>query len=507
MKQRKIKTTISVVSGNSFTSYSGYKVNFDDDEWKIKVGITVNLAAVKELIKDELFYSYKVVLKYMVENHSANTIRSYHHAVLRYFKTQNSSDFSIVDITNYRANKKNNVYLVRLRAFLIRWHKLQEPGVSDDLIDQIKEWNLPRNETGAAVLSNDPNKCPLEDIERETFLIKSANAVENGDIAISDFAVSLIFSSLGVRSEQISQLKIKDVRVAEGRVHPYSINMPLSKKGKGFRGAFSESFLVEEIYRVIRLHVDDLVCQVRDRFDFSVKDTDIQRMPLFPSNKIWNSDSYKELLREIDGDQFHSTSYAIGKIPSNVAKKINALNRHGEPLVLNSRRLRYTFATNLVREGHDIVTTAKLLNHSGTHNVQIYFKNTVDFVKYIRERTKGQFSDFAAAFLGEVVDSSSVAKNGDRSDMQIVEENGHMGVCGRDHRCSSHPVVCYTCPNFQPLIDSDHKGLLNSLIEERSKVEKTTKDKSVIEAKDHIIKAVARVLQICQERKVVELSK
>lgn len=500
MKQVRINKKVLATENNCFQSYAGYKVNFDDDRWRIKGDVSINLSTIKEQIRSDLFYSYKVVLKYFVENYSGDTVRNYNHSVSRYFRSQDDKSFSLTAITNYRSQEENNAYMANVRAFLIRWHKLKEPGVSDDLIARLQEWKVSMNETGTAVLSNDPNKGPLEDVERESFIIKGANALENGDINVSDFAISLIFISLGVRAGQISQLKIKDVRISEGRVYPYSINMPLSKKGKGFRKEFLESFLVEDIYRIIQLHIDSLTCKINGHFGFRVENSMLGEIPLFPCRKFWSIGTYGELCNDINSDKFHTASATIGKAPNRISKKTNLLNRCRDPLILNSRRLRYTFATNLVSEGHDIVAVAKLLGHSGTHNVRIYFKNTTDFVKHIRERTKGKMSDFAAAFSGEVVDSLAVAKNGNRGDMQVVEESGHMGVCGRDYRCESHPVVCYTCPNFQPLIEADHKSLLDNLVKERSRVECMTKDQSVIEAQDHVIKAVARVLQICQER-------
>jgi len=502
MKTNKVKSQcVLVKSTNIFTSKAGYEVDFNSDKWKIKNDITINLQLAGNLLNKSLFNSYKVVLKYYSENNAGSTVRNYADAVSKYLKSQNTSHFSLTEMTNYRSNKENNNNLSNLRPVLLKWHSLQEPGVSDELAKQLSDWNIPRNPTGVAVLSNDPNKGPLTDVERESFIIKGADALEKGKISLSDFAISLIFVSLGARSEQISQLKVKDLNFEKNHVYPYSIAMPLAKKGTLFRGGFLKSKLVEDIYKVINLHVDDLRLKSKDKFNFKVDNKDFDNFPLFPSSVFWNVENTHDLREKIKGDFFHKCAVVIATSPGKIAKKIKLINRNGKPLVINSRRFRYTFATNLVKEGHDIVTVAKLLTHNGTHNVYCYFKNTVEFVQHIRKQTKGSFSDFAAAFMGKVVNDSNVAKNGDKCDMHVVEEYGHMGVCGRDYRCDSHAIVCYTCPNFQPLVEANHERLLEDLLEERSRIEVTTDDQLVIGAKDHAIKAVARVSQICNNMK------
>lgn len=486
------------LNSSTFKSKSNHFINFDSDKWKLKNNITINLELVKGHMDPGLFDSYKTVLRYLSENNAASTVRSYDSAVLRYLRVQKVSDFSLVNVTNYRSNKANDEWLSKLRPVLLRWHKLREKGVSDELIDTLKSWKVAQNKSGVAVLVNDPSKGPLTDTERESFINSSAHALENNVINISDFAIGLIFCSLGVRPEQVSQLKVRDVCTKGGHMNPHSIRIPLAKTGSGFRAGFMEFGIVEEIHKILSLHIENLEVKVCEEFNFKVDKDVFMEIPLFQSSLFWSIGSLNDLEESNATDSYHRVAETISTVPNKIAKKLSLINRNNESLILNSRRFRYTFATNLVREGYDIVKVAKLLTHNDISNVHCYYKNSLEFVAYIRKQLSGSFSEISAAFLGKVVDSHEDAKNGGNHDMQIAENNGHIGVCGTEGRCDSQPLACYSCGNFQPLKDANHKGLLEDLLDERQRIVNHTKDEMIIEAQDHTIKAVARVIQICQ---------
>ncbi|WP_142906336.1 tyrosine-type recombinase/integrase, partial [Klebsiella pneumoniae] len=68
----------------------------------------------------------------------------------------------------------------------------------------------------------------------------------------------------------------------------------------------------------------------------------------------------------------------------NIVNNRNVIsNRTGSLLNVTPRRLRYTIATKLAREGHNANTIAQLLDHSSTSSTGIYIKNLAESVERI----------------------------------------------------------------------------------------------------------------------------
>ncbi|HAH0925515.1 TPA: tyrosine-type recombinase/integrase, partial [Escherichia coli] len=66
------------------------------------------------------------------------------------------------------------------------------------------------------------------------------------------------------------------------------------------------------------------------------------------------------------------------------------------------RRLRYTIATMLAREGHSANTIAELLDHSSTSSTGIYIKNLADSAERIDSAVSEQLSFVADIFMNGI---------------------------------------------------------------------------------------------------------
>ncbi|MDU5168819.1 MAG: tyrosine-type recombinase/integrase, partial [Haemophilus parainfluenzae] len=82
-------------------------------------------------------------------------------------------------------------------------------------------------------------------------------------------------------------------------------------------------------------------------------------------------------------------------------------NRTGSILNITPRRLRYTIATMLAKNGHNVNTIAELLDHSSTSSAGIYIKNHADSVERIDSAVSEQLSFVADIFMNGIKSKKS----------------------------------------------------------------------------------------------------
>jgi hypothetical protein len=168
---------------------------------------------------------------------------------------------------------------------------------------------------------------------------------------------------------------------------------------------------------------------------------------------------------------------------------------------VTTRRLRYTFATRLVREGVGKLEVADLLDHTDTQNVQVYFDIKSDIVEHLDKAVALALAPLAQAFMGALVSGPEHAIRGDdpRSSVAVVGGSPTklegLGNCGSYGYCGLlAPIACYTCRSFQPWIDAPHHLVLDELLSERERREKAGLDGRMVSMMDNTICAVAEVI-------------
>ncbi|HED2890945.1 TPA: tyrosine-type recombinase/integrase, partial [Citrobacter freundii] len=82
-------------------------------------------------------------------------------------------------------------------------------------------------------------------------------------------------------------------------------------------------------------------------------------------------------------------------------------NRTDSILNVTPRRLRYTIATMLAKDGHNVNTIAELLDHSSTSSAGIYIKNHADSVERIDSAVSEQLSFVADIFMNGIKSKKS----------------------------------------------------------------------------------------------------
>lgn len=168
---------------------------------------------------------------------------------------------------------------------------------------------------------------------------------------------------------------------------------------------------------------------------------------------------------------------------------------------MTTRRLRYTFATRLVREGVPKLEVADLLDHTDTQNVQVYFDIKSDIVEHLDRAMAMALAPMAQAFMGTLVrDQTEAVRGGDPESgiATVAGTPGHvekLGNCGSFSFCGAMaPIACYTCRSFQPWMDAPHGMILDDLIKDRERKVAAGLDGRMVSMHDTTISAIAEVI-------------
>ena len=162
---------------------------------------------------------------------------------------------------------------------------------------------------------------------------------------------------------------------------------------------------------------------------------------------------------------FHPTGGMITELIAECVKRLNVVSpRTGKPLAVTTRRLRYTFASKIVRLGTAARELAELLDHSDTQNVMVYYKADSRFVERLDAAIAKHIGPTVRAFMGEIVE------RGDRTkDLIPYRDLPDLGQCGASFVCGlSAPKNCYGCRKFNAFKDGAHNAVLDSLLLERN---------------------------------------
>ena len=361
-------------------------------------------------------------------------------------------------------------------------------------IDQIR---IGGNEKGNAVLSMDPETGPLTDLE-VSGLLNALRAIETSDRFPLQWKAALWLSiALGPNPMQMALLREEDLKVFgddDGNTY-FQIDVPRHKKGDvGVRDSFRRRALNAEIGQIL---LDLIERNKAERLDWPDGAPDGIR-PLFHRQRPRPSIKYgpmAEYAMHLSSAEF-SDLVKYGAICLRVVS-----HRTNAPLKVNSRRLRYTFATRLVREGVSKREIADLLDHSDLQSVQVYFDLKSDIVEKLDKAMALALGPIAQAFMGKVVRGPEEATRGSDPASKVAvfdAENAaikEVGSCGSFSFCRlAAPVACYTCKSFQPWMDGPHDILLDDLLKQRERKQAAGLDGRMVALMDSTIIAIADVI-------------
>lgn len=291
---------------------------------------------------------------------------------------------------------------------MIKWFELGYPGIDESAVELLKHLDLKIKKSGQSVLQDDPTEGPLTK-EEHTSLIKAMNhAYRKGELSLPHYAISLLISLTGRRPQQLVMLKYKDLlqkNLDNGKVE-YVISVPrVKQRGKELR--YRELAIISEVASIVQLQANQSVKLVEQALGKTLDDYSKREVPIFLNEeKLSDLSITGSILLEYN-KLYAKPTIANVALKSIVNNEGVISNRTDSILNVTPRRLRYTIATMLAKDGHNVNTIAELLDHSSTSSAGIYIKNHADSVERIDSAVSEQLSFVADIFMNGIKSKKS----------------------------------------------------------------------------------------------------
>ena len=348
-------------------------------------------------------------------------------------------------------------------------------GFDDEVVFALEDLSLGGNAKGFAVLSADPEQGPLTEFEEAAL----RQALLRDDGPIEQRAVLWLAFAFGTNPANLGLLREEDFirfHFPGGTPSAYFLNIPRVKKRQPERTEFKK----RAVDNPLALLIDELI----ERNAAMSKD-DVVR-PLFRL-----AEPRPKLLSGPLAEYAHhpSSSMITNLIAECVARLDVKSPRTGKPLKVTTRRLRYTFASKMVRMGTPSRELAELLDHTDTQQVQVYYKADSRFVERLDATIAENIGPIVRAFMGEIVE-----RQNRKIDLIPFRDLPELGQCGASFVCGlSAPKNCYSCRKFKAFKDGAHAVVLETLLDERNELLEASSER-MAQQLDSTILAVGEVV-------------
>jgi len=370
---------------------------------------------------------------------------------------------------------------------------------------ELEAIKVPGNPKGEAVKAEDLDLGPLHRSLELPLLIKTLRSdISSNFDHLQEKAALALSIALGRNPANLTYLKEKDlVNLTPDSDQPtWVINMPRIKKRQlNPRDDMLQEYLDPEFANYL-LELIEANKEIKTNIEFDNKSFSIDR-PLF-INRYGNNSA--RLSKQYDS-YFNMTSEAISRMLKQFVIRHRIVSPlTGDLLNISARRLRYTLATALAAEGVSKKELARILDHTDTQHVLVYFELAGSIVEHLDKAVAKGFAKYLNLFRGNIVNDDSEAVNGNRDDkhLSFFDESNptdqtEIGVCGTQSVCHlDPPYSCYLCEKFQPYKHADHDHVLECLLQDRDvRIKKYENSRLGIQLDDVII-AVAQVADQCR---------
>nr|WP_276574128.1 site-specific integrase [Ensifer sp. IC4062] len=439
---------------------------------RLKWGLTISLQnksfSHSSNLHNQFFLFYRLVLR------DADTI---HHRI----------ELSHILTFKSRLDAATEWKLGVVRILLTDMENLGFGIASNDALEYLAAATIRGNRKGTSIRTRDAEKGAFTDTELLAIQSALNDAYAQGDIDLTEFAITWLFLAYGPRPIQIAAMKEKDLIVSEndeGRL--YALRMPRAKqRGERARDSFKIRYCGKQVGTLLEQVVKDNQRRRRE-LGFS------EDCPMFIAGKEG----------QLPNLRFHMTSDEVGRVVNNTIGHLTGLKT-------NARRFRITLAQRAVDDGKDKHTVAELLDHSDTQNVEVYYEASPAMVLRLDRHLAMEMAPLAHAFAGVVVSTEQDALRGDDRSSRIFDRSLNnvaeaLGTCGQMSFCGlAAPFACYTCRHFQPWIDGPHEEFMAALIADRDRMEAEGYSSKIYTIRDRTILAAAEVIQLCAAEKEI----
>jgi len=502
-------------------SREGHKITTTNDTWQLPIVHQQSVIYFDRIKNYGLKWLVKIFIINQIERVSStaglNCWRDFSSKIIaneNYFKLSNElsiNEFEESLITLFEKiisdarNNKNLWSIYRITQWYI-WcaENYNEFGICQVYASELDAMIIPANPKGQAVRNEDPDKGPLNHALELPLLIKALKEDKSTHHHHLQQKAALALSiAFGRNPSNLTYLRESDfLNLAEGQPTPcYVIKMPrIKKRLLDPRDDYLEEYLEDEFALIIQ----DLIkanSSIDTHVEIDGKNVEVER-PLF-IHKSMNVSALKSRQFEYI---FNYRSYQITRLLKSFVirhKIISPVTK--ELLYISTRRLRYTLATGLAAEGISKKELARILDHSDTQHVDVYYELAGSIVDHLDKAAAKEFSKFLNFFKGELIDDVSFCFDSEDKSLSYINENNptdqlDIGICGKHELCHlDPPYSCYLCPKFKPYKHANHELVLDHLLIDREKrLEKYEGFRLGIQL-DQIISAVAQVVVLCKK--------
>ncbi|MGO3124270.1 MAG: hypothetical protein ACTIKR_09640, partial [Advenella sp.] len=381
-----------------------------------------------------------------------------------------------------------------------------EYGFSELYAQELDALELPGNPKGEAVRMEDPDSGPLHKSLELPLLVAALKSDGGKEIEHMQQKVVVALSiAFGRNPANLTFLRESDfIRLSLGHEDTcHVIRMPrIKKRFISPRDDLIDEYLDPNFGRMIE---ELLELNKRIPLSFAGKNFATPEDRPLLINQTGNRAAI--LSKDVD-NVFNMTSGDISRLLAAFIKRHKIISPlTGELMYVTPRRLRYTIATGLAAEGVSKRELARILDHTDTQHVNVYFELNGKLVEHLDKAAAKGFSKYLNFFKGRLVDSDEVAVNGERVDKHLIfveDQNpavqSDIGICGESSVCHlDPPYSCYLCPKFQPYRHADHEHVLERLLAGREERFEKYKNARLGIQLDEVIVAVAQVAQLCEK--------
>ena len=377
-----------------------------------------------------------------------------------------------------------------IRKWYVWCADIELPGFYQDIADELLEYTIKGNEKGVAVLIDDEEEGPLDNVEYD--LLRSV--VKSGVGSALERICIMLCMEVGANPKNFVLLEVRDFfkRETKSGDFLYSLHVPRIKKRLSSRSVRARSIskhlglAIESLIESNKLIADQL-CDVK--------------CPILRRDRKRNIST-----RSLKRFQFHLSTSDFCRLVVNYAKTARIVShRTGDILHLTPRRLRYTFATRLVEQGASPAVLADALDHTDLQHIGVYYKARGKTVEAINKALECNpyYRDIISRFRGTVVDRKETESlHTVHGDTLTYRSLGGIGGCGAKFFCKRYPPLsCYLCPSFQAWKDGPHQEMLDELRIYARKVAATSgcPVDRIANQVDDVILAISQLLQRIDE--------
>ena len=394
----------------------------------------------------------------------------------------------------------------------VEWYKWSfknypELGFSELYTRQLSGMSIPGNPKGQAVKMEDPEHGHF-DQTLELPLIIDALKSDTSDVFkhFQERAVVALSIAFGRNPANLTYLRESDL----SKLNPFDLDDPcyvikiprIKKRQLNPRDDFVEEYLDPFFGKII----EELILANKN-------------VELVYNSRQYNQPNERPLFIKLSRNTSAERSNSIDDIFNMTSRDISGLLksfvlRHeiispltGSPLRVSTRRFRYTLATGLASEGISMMELARILDHTDTQHVEVYYDTRSNIVAHLDKASVSQFSKYIALFKGSVINSDDEAINGDVDEKHLLfideefpDKQTDIGVCGELSICDlDPPFSCYLCPKFQPYRSANHEHVLDSLLKNREQRLKKYENARLGIQLDDVLLAVSNVITLCKE--------